>query len=228
MQNHVISKKKESHNKVSSWHVCGCFEQHSTGNWKKNLFTVLQVIWPLKYGTFLQLSSSQNSSFLPINRSLTCFKDSGPLLAFHTSHKMLSTVLKCSQPRTSGTAISASGIVAGPYFSALLPGACHYFPHILLHNSLKQLCWICLVGLQWRSFITWIFDSLNCWCMKGLYCCMSLTWSKLSLLQDLFGDDIPTLLDNTSFSVKNIWFVFLRNHMILRTFVISLPSLDTL
>ena len=36
------------------------------------------------------------------------------------------------------------------------------------------------------------------------------------------------LLNNTSFSVKNIWIVFFRNHMILRTFVISLPSLDTL
>ena len=33
----------------------------------------------------------------------------------HASHKMLNTVLKCSQPRTSDTAISASGIVAGPY-----------------------------------------------------------------------------------------------------------------
>ena len=31
---------------------------------------------------------------------------------------------------------------------------------------------------------------------------------------------------NTSFSVKNMWFVSSTNHMILHTFVISLPSLD--
>ena len=35
-------------------------------------------------------------------------------------------VLKCSRPRTSDTAIWASRIVAGPYFSALLPRACHF------------------------------------------------------------------------------------------------------
>ena len=29
------------------------------------------------------------------------------------------------------------------------------------------------------------------------------------------------------FSVKNMWFVFSTNHMILHTFVISLRSLDT-
>ena len=34
-------------------------------------------------------------------------------------------LLKCSWPRTSDTAIWASLIVAGPYFLALLPGACH-------------------------------------------------------------------------------------------------------
>ena len=165
MQNHVISKKKESQNEVSSWHVCGCFEQHSTGNWKKNSFTVCKLFDHWKYGTFLQLSSSQNSSFLPINRSLTCFEDSGLLLAFHTSHKMLSTVLKCSQPRTSGTAISASGIVAGPYFSALLPGACHFLTFCCTtawNNSVGFALWP-----SSDSIVTWIIDSLN-WCMKGL------------------------------------------------------------
>ena len=34
--------------------------------------------------------------------------------------------LKSSRPRTSHTAVSASRIVATPYFSALLPGACHF------------------------------------------------------------------------------------------------------
>ena len=50
----------------------------------------------------------------------------------------------------------------------------------------------------------WIFDSLNCWCIKGLYCCMSMTWSKLSLLQDLFGHNILT------------WqhFFFIKKHVI--------------
>ena len=33
--------------------------------------------------------------------------------------------VKCCRPRTSDTAIWASLIVAGPYFLALLPGACH-------------------------------------------------------------------------------------------------------
>ena len=31
------------------------------------------------------------------------------------------------------------------------------FPHILLHNSLKQLCWICLVALRWKHY------NLNIW-----------------------------------------------------------------
>ena len=132
---------------------------------EEKLVYSLQVIWPLKYRTFLQLSSSQNSSFLPINWSLTCFEDSSLLLAFHTSHKMLSTVLKCSQPRTSGTAISASGIVAGPYFSALLPGACHFLTFCCTtawNNSVGFALWP-----SSDSITTWIIDSLN-WCMKGL------------------------------------------------------------
>ena len=103
------------------------------------------------------------------------------------------------------------------------------FSHVLLHNSLKNLCCICLVGLRWEhsAITTWIFDSVNGWCIKGLQCCISMTRSKLSWLHGLFGDDTLISRQHFVFS-ENMWFVFRTNHMILHTFVISLRSLDML
>ena len=60
MQNHVISKKQ---NKQKKWRVvvlrilrrfCGCFGKAFNGKYTHSL----QLIWPLKYGTFYRLSSS--------------------------------------------------------------------------------------------------------------------------------------------------------------------------
>ena len=59
--------------------------------------------------------------------------------------------------------------------------------------------------LATQAIGAWIFESLNCWCIKGLWCCStSMTRSKLSLLQDLFGDNILT------------WqhFFFIKKHLI--------------
>ena len=116
-------------------------------------------------------------------------------------------VLKSSQPRTSDTAIWASLIVAGPYFLALLPWALQPF-------SLTLCCttaWNISVDLPCGPLVVaniritaWIFDSLNCWCIKGLYYCTSMTPFKLSLLRNLFGDNILT------------WqhFFFIKKHVI--------------
>ena len=57
-------------------------------------------------------------------------------------------VLKSSQPRTSDTAIWASLIVAGPYFLALLPWACHLVSRCVA-QQLETSLWICLVALWW-------------------------------------------------------------------------------
>ena len=136
-------------------------------------------------------------------------------------------VKDCSRPRTLETAIWASLIVAGPCFLALLSGACHLVSRCVaqqLHsnNSVdlprgpSVVAYICIT--------TWIFDSLICWCIKGLYCCMSMTRSKLSLLQDSFGDNILTW--QHFFSSKNMWFVCLKNYVILCTLVMLLPRFD--
>ena len=52
-----------------------------------------------------------------------------------------------------------------------------------------------------------------------------MTRSKLSWLHGLFGDDILITRHHFVFSEKHV-ISFRRNQVILRTFVISLPSLD--
>ena len=54
---------------------------------------------------------------------------------------------------------------------------------------------------------------------------MSMSRSKLSWLRGLFGDDILITRQLFVFSKKQV-ICFCRNHMILHSFVISLPSLD--
>ena len=190
---------------------------------EEKLIYSLQVIWPLKYSTFFQLSSSQNSSFLPINRSSTYFEDGGPLLTLHTSHKMLSTVLKCSQPRTSDTALSASGIVAGPYsplFSQELAISSHSVAQQLETTlfDLPRGPFIVALLLEYLTLYT-----ADAWKDYTAAC----QWLAPSCLRCRIYLEMTFWHNNTSFSVKKIWFVFLKNPVILRTFVISLPSLDT-
>ena len=88
------------------------------------------------------------------------------------------------------------------------------FSHVLLHNSLRNLCWICLVGLRWEhsAITTWIFDSVNCWCIKGLQCCISMTRSKLSWLHGLFGDDILITRQHFVFSEKHVICFSYKSH----------------
>ena len=120
MQNHV--RKKKMRNKWRFvvlrilWHFCGCFEKHSMGKHKENL-----KIWHFLQ-TFIIFEL-----FLPLDWSSICFEDGSLLLTLRSvpAATKCCCVLKHSWPRTSGTAMWASLIVAGPYFLAFLSGACH-------------------------------------------------------------------------------------------------------
>ena len=86
------------------------------------------------------------------------------------------------------------------------------FPHVLLHNSLKQLCWICLVALRWKHY------NLNTWRLMYQRIVVLHVNNSLQVVfaaKLIFGDDI----------LARQHFV-LRNHVILHTFVISLLSLE--
>ena len=77
-----------------------------------------------------------------------------------TSH--VAAVLKCSQPRTSDNLIWASRIVAGPYFSALLPGACHFLTFCCIRAWNNSFGFASIVALRW-----WYYN-LNPWHSKLL------------------------------------------------------------
>ena len=64
--------------------------------------------------------------------------------------------------------------------------------------------------LAMQAIAAWIFESLNCWCIKELYCCTSMTRSKLSLLQDLSGDNILTWQYFFNFHQKTCDLFFLK------------------
>ena len=109
-----------------SWRFCGCFKKHSTGKHKENLRTV--------YNLFDHSNIALSSDF-PHLKTLLATRSVFHLFwrwqpvahaPFHASMQPRNAaVLKCSRPRTSGTAIWASLIVTGPYFLALLSGPCH-------------------------------------------------------------------------------------------------------
>lgn len=98
----------------------------------------LHLIWPLKCNIFFRLSSSDNSSGVKIGLP-SILKMAACCLPFVPPRN--AAVLKRRWPRTSNTAIWASRKFAGPYVWSLLP--------VFLHNSLKKLCWICLMALRW-------------------------------------------------------------------------------
>ena len=81
-------------------------------------------------------------------------------------------VLKRSRPRTSDTAIWASLIVAGPYFLALLPGACHLVSCCVAqqldsNNSVdlprgpSVVAYTCIYVSQLESFLTLLTADLS-------------------------------------------------------------------
>ena len=115
------------------WCFCGCFKKHSTGKHKENLRTVYNLF---EYSNIaLSWDFHHLKVFLPPDRSSICFEDGSLLLMLRSmpAATKYCCVLKDSWPRTSGTAMWASLIVAGPYFLAFLSGACHLVSR-LLHN----------------------------------------------------------------------------------------------
>ena len=81
-------------------------------------------------------------------------------------------VLKHSWPRTSGTAMWASLIVAGPYFLAFLSGACHLVSRCVAqqldsNNSVdlprgpSVVAYTCIYVSQLESFLTLLTADLS-------------------------------------------------------------------
>ena len=70
------------------------------------------------------------------------------------------------------------------------------------------------MALRWEhsAITTWIFDSVICWCIKGLHCCMSMTRSKLAWLHGLFGDDILITQQYFVFSEKHVICFSYKSH----------------
>ena len=86
-------------------------------------------------------------------------------------------MLKLSWPtRTSDTAIWASRVITGTCSSMS-------FSHVLMDDSFPNNSFGFTSWLFGGSITSWIFHSLDCLCIKGLKCYMSLTLFKLSSLQ---------------------------------------------
>ena len=111
--------------------------------------------------------------FLPLDWSSICFED-GSLLLMHAPFQQPwnAAVLKGSRPRTSDTAIWVSLIVAGPYVLALFSQELAII--LVSHCVAQQLDSDNSVDLPrgpavvaYVCIAAWIFDSLNCWCIKG-------------------------------------------------------------
>ena len=111
---------------------------------KKNL-----RIWPLKYGTFFRLSSSE-TQLLATTSVLHLFWRWRPVV--RASHQPRNAaVLKHKAQSTKNFRHWYFGLSNNCWtlFLCSSPRSLS-FPHILLRNSLKQLCWICLVALRWK------------------------------------------------------------------------------
>ena len=106
-------------------------------------------IWPLKYGTFFRLSSSE-TQLLATTSVLHLFWRWRPVV--RASHQPRNAaVLKHKAQSTKNFRHWYFGLSNNCWtlFLCSSPRSLS-FPHILLHNSLKQLCWICLVALGWK------------------------------------------------------------------------------
>ena len=117
--------------------------------------------------------------FFPQDRSSICFEDGGLLLVLRTRHD--AALFKCSQPRTSDNSIWASRIVAGPYFSALLPGACHFLTFCCIRAWNNSFGFASIVALRW-----WYYN-LNPWHSKLLMYRRIIVLHVNDLLQVVFA-----------------------------------------
>ena len=111
----------------------------------------------------------------------------------------------CIRPRISDTAIWASLIVAGPYFLALLLGACHLVSHCVA-QQLETTLWICLVALQWQHIHVSQLESLTL------------------LTGDVSKDDYTAVNDSIQviFATRFIW----RQHSIMTTLLFHRKTYD--
>ena len=143
------------HRKWMLWQVCGCLYMNLTGKWKKNFRTVYSLFghWNTTFNKIGLLSVLKMAAcslrFVPATKCC-CIKVKAAKNFRHCYlglSKLCWTIFLVSSPRS-------------------FP-----FSYIFLHNGLKQLCWICLMALG-GSNTTWIFDCLNCSCIKWLYCCL--------------------------------------------------------
>ena len=140
------------------WRICGCFYVNLTGKWKKNFRTVYSLFdhWNTTF-----CSDFRRLTTLLVTRSVFLLFWRWQPVAHALYQPQNAAVLKRRQTRTSETAIRASRKSAGPYVWSLLPGACHW------NSSVGFASWPFGGGNT-----TWIFDCLNCSCIKGLQCCL--------------------------------------------------------
>ena len=147
---------------------CGCFEKHSTWKHKEKVRSV--------YNLFDHWNMALSSDFhhlktlLATRLVLHLLWRWQPVAHAPFQQPQNAAALKCSWPRTSDTAMWASLIVAGPYFLALLSGARHLVSCCVAQQldsnySVDLPRGPSVVG--YTCIAAWIFDSLNCWFIKG-------------------------------------------------------------
>ena len=156
------------------WMFWKAFNGKTQRKWKDSL----QLIWPLKYGTFSSSDFHRLKTLLATRLVFNLFWRWQPVAHALFQQPRNAAVLKHSQPRTAHTAIWASLIVvAGPYFLALLSGARHLVSCCVAQQlDSKLLCGFASWPFSGSIYIyiyiyicitARIFDSLNCWCIKG-------------------------------------------------------------
>ena len=100
-------------------------------------------IWPLKYGTFFRLSSSE-TQLLATTSVLHLFWRWRPVV--RASHQPRNAaVLKHKAQSTKNFRLDLISLL----FSQELIISSH---SVAQYNSLKRLCWICLVALRWKHY----------------------------------------------------------------------------
>ena len=132
-----------------SWRFCGCFKKHSTGKHKENLRTVYNLFDHSNIA--LSLDFRHLKTLLATRSVFHLFWRWQPVAHTPFQQPRNAAVLKHTRPRISDTAMWASLIVAGPYFLALLSGACHLVSCCVAQCQLmiQTTLWICLMALQW-------------------------------------------------------------------------------
>ena len=184
------------------------FWKEFDGKTEEKLKDSLQLIWPLKYGTFFH-TSVVLKLFWPLDRP-NC------RAVFHLFCRWRPVARASYQPRNAAVlkrkAQSAKNFRHW-YFGlsnscwTLFLRSCPRslpFPHVLLHNSLKQLCWIYLVALRWKHY------NLNIWRLMYQRIVVLHVNNSLQVVfaaKLIFGDDI----------LARQHFVLI-NHVILRSY----------